>query len=474
MKKLKLFLRSLAFLLVLVTAVLVIQQPFRIQDSRIRQTLDGFYCEEEGALDAVYVGSSDVYAFFEAPLAWERYGIAVYPYSIPSMPGAAVKHVIMEARKTQPDALYIVNVNLFRTLELDETIIHRMVDYMPLSRNKLDLIDALCDRAGISGTDRLEFYLPMIRFHSGWSGLTSVDFTNPYNGMKGAAAYWSFLNSVKDVSGAYADEQRVGEISPDIRRDLDDLLDYCVKEGVDLLFVTVPQARKARTSALATFNGVEAYVRDRGYFCVDLMHDLDITGIRPESDFYNERHMNLHGAMKFTEYLSRYLVEHYGLTDKRGMPGYESWDEAVRRYDAVIAPFALPFERTHEARDYSLSCGNVRATAAEGAVTVEWTRAEGADAYLIFRKSDDGGEKGWKLLLEAEPSAEGIETYGRKMWLEDVNVTGGVTYTYTVVPVRRTGGETVYGAFDHNGGSAAVPAGEGADAGEMQEGDLQT
>ncbi len=457
-KKPKLLLRSLAFLLLLVIAVLLVQRVFRVQDSRIRQALDGFYREEKGALDAVYVGASNVYAFFEAPLAWERYGIAVYPYSVPSMPQMALKYVIAEARKTQPDALYIINVNIFNSNAVDTASIHRLADYMPLSADKYRLIGAMCDRAGISGTDRLEFYFPMIRFHSGWSDLSTKDFVNPYNGMKGAASYNTFLSSAVDVSSSFANVKKAGEIPEDIRGDIDNLLDYCAAENVKLLFVTVPQARKGNTAELALFNGVEKYLKQKGYDCLDLMHDFEATGIRMDSDYYNERHLNIHGAMKYTEYLSVYLRDHYGMTDKRGKAGYEKWDEAARLYDAVTAPYVLPFERTHEARDYGISCGKADASFAEGAVTIEWDPADGAEGYLVYRRSNAEGEGGWKLAFEVFPSGEDGGTAGERMSLKDTDVADGVTYAYTVVPVRSNGGETAYGAFDYNGASVKVVA----------------
>ena len=86
MKKSKVLLRLLAFLLLLCIAVIGVQRLFKVKDYRIYQAQHGFYEERKGALDAVYVGPSHVYAFFEGPLAWDSHGIAVYPLSMPSMP----------------------------------------------------------------------------------------------------------------------------------------------------------------------------------------------------------------------------------------------------------------------------------------------------------------------------------------------------------------------------------------------------
>lgn len=39
------------------------------------------YKEKENSLDAVYIGSSKVYAYWNPNIAWNDYGIAVYPYN---------------------------------------------------------------------------------------------------------------------------------------------------------------------------------------------------------------------------------------------------------------------------------------------------------------------------------------------------------------------------------------------------------
>ena len=79
-------------------------------DQRNYQWVQGFYSEEENSLDAVYIGSSGTYAFWQAALGWNSHGIAVWPYATNSQPPEAIRYIIEDARRTQPDALYIIHV----------------------------------------------------------------------------------------------------------------------------------------------------------------------------------------------------------------------------------------------------------------------------------------------------------------------------------------------------------------------------
>jgi hypothetical protein len=86
MKKKKLLLRSVAFLVVLAGAFAVVQSSFCIGDYSIYSREKEFKREKQGKLDAVYIGSSQVFSFFEPPLAWDDYGIAVFDYCYRSAP----------------------------------------------------------------------------------------------------------------------------------------------------------------------------------------------------------------------------------------------------------------------------------------------------------------------------------------------------------------------------------------------------
>jgi len=136
MKKTGKLIRVIAFLVGLVLIVLLIEPLFRVRDLRIRQTT-GFYQEEKNALDAVYVGSSNVYAYWQPPLGFEKYGLAVYNYSLPQMPVDAFKYILEECRKTQPNALYILNLNAFKTERMTEATLHFTLDSMPFSPTKV-------------------------------------------------------------------------------------------------------------------------------------------------------------------------------------------------------------------------------------------------------------------------------------------------------------------------------------------------
>ena len=160
MKK-KILFRILIFFLICVTLFFGITKVMTTPaDYRNYQWIAGFYEEEKDTLDAVFIGGSNVYAYYEAPIAWHYTGIAVWPFVNGTQNFSTSEYLIREARKTQPNALYIVSLNALSS-EMTDIQLHRLTDYMPFSVDKIKLINYASDLAGISKSDRAEFFFPL-------------------------------------------------------------------------------------------------------------------------------------------------------------------------------------------------------------------------------------------------------------------------------------------------------------------------
>ena len=93
-------LKFVIFILLFVVLAAFILSPFKVDDQRMYQHVTNFYREKNGTLDAVYIGSSNVYPWYEPPVAWDKYGIRTYDFSVPGMPARALKYVTEEQAQT--------------------------------------------------------------------------------------------------------------------------------------------------------------------------------------------------------------------------------------------------------------------------------------------------------------------------------------------------------------------------------------
>ena len=362
-------------------------------DATGRQLIRGFYHEPKDSVDAVYIGGSDVFMFFQPPLAWRNHGIAVWNFASNAQPFAAAEDLIREASKRQTNALYIVSMASAYRNSSEAKWIHTLTDYLPLSANKLRLIPKLAAMTNLKGEEWLEFYFPVVRFHARWNELTEEDFHFVSNGLKGGIANQGNLCTVENVTETWVMTEERQSAEPAVVEQVEHLLDYCDKSGLKFLFVTPPMTKTPEI--WAQLNTLCDMVAARGYPVLRLESQTDEYALDTDGDFYNTGHVNIHGSVKYTDYLCRYLAENYGFTDHRKQPGYEAWDAAAERYSRKIAPYVLPFELEAAPRTLSLPAVETERSGTD----LAWTPVAEADGYGVFLYKADGS---WELAADLD------------------------------------------------------------------------
>lgn len=451
----KILLRVIAFSVVLLMLLAGISMLLNAPGtSRVNyQWIHSFYDEPKNTLDGVLIGSSHLFTGWLAPLAWEQQGIAVWPFTSSRQPMVVAKELIEEARKTQPDAVYIVELSTPDEEEVTEGAIHDLVDSMPTSLQKFRIINELCNFVGYDFPDRWEYFFPLIRYHSQWSELEETNFDLANNGLKGACTRNSFLASVKDNSAYFQSTDKLEEVPETTYDALEKVLQYCESEQVKVVFLLPPTVNDS-LDVRAQHNTLKRICEERGFPVIDERQVMEEIGLDTKYDYYDGQHTNIHGAIKRTEYLAQYLMEHYDLEDKRGNPGYESWDESYELYRKIADSHTLDFEWDGGLRDTALSAPKLSELKAGGnSLTVSWTEVSGADGYRVYRKAvtDDEDPPGWEWIAEVDKNT---------LEYEDAVLAPDTTYCYTAVAFRKENDLYYFGRVSYKGitGTALLDA----------------
>ncbi len=333
--KIKKIIKGIAFVLIFLVCFSAVQTVLEYVEIRDSNRIGGLFEERENSLDAVFLGSSATYTFWGPPLAFAEYGITVHSFSSSWQTIYATKFMIDDALKTQPDALYIINISKFYN-NYDQHLQRLLIDY-PVTLNKYLMTAYLCDMYDMSLSESMEYFFPIIRFHGRWNVLTKDDFFPEKDPYKNGSAFKSFLKKTEDVGKLKYNFDTRAELSETEEKGIKDLLDYCEKKNVKVLFLVNPQVlSKGR---LAEQNTVLEMVEERGFDILDLRKHVDEIGLDPQIDYYNKSHTNIHGSIKVTDYISRYLIENYGFEDKRGQEEYSDWTEASSNYYEKISKY---------------------------------------------------------------------------------------------------------------------------------------
>ena len=206
------------------------------------------------------------------------------------------------------------------------------------------------------------------------------------------------------------------------------------------------------------FNESRRIVEERGYKCFDYLSGVDDLNLNYEKDFYNEWHVNLHGALKFTDVAAKDAIE--VLKQIKPFPDNRSdlaelekdWSDSLARYLDVIGPYCLDFERSHKERDYSIKAPELSLYRDDDDTVIKWQvdSDEEIDGYALYRRSRnlkeaDGRWSSWEMIAELPKSS-------RKYI--DENNNPGFRYGYTIVSFKIDKDDKIYGDYLYAGKNA--------------------
>ena len=275
-----------------------------------------FFDEAENSLDAVYIGSSVTYSSWVAPVAWKKYGVAMRVLTNNSQAFIGVESFLKAARKSQPNAVYLIAINgYYKTAAPIFEDLHHMVDHFPFSIEKFRLTAQLCRDFQCTPAECLELFFPLVRYHTRWSDLQAGAFHTLALPYKGVADYRDFLEGSKDISSLKPSPQECGDIPDFTENALVHLLEYCKKESIKVVFVLSAQYGRD-VNEFKAFRTIEEKIRSYGFPMINELEDFDKIGLDDTKDFYNANHTNIHGALKVTDYLAQYLLDHYDFPEK--------------------------------------------------------------------------------------------------------------------------------------------------------------
>ncbi len=303
-----------------------------------------FYAMEEDTLDAVYLGTSSVDRYWISPQAWEDTGMAVYPFAISSVSCVFLKPMMEEVLKTQDVKLFIIDIRTFTNDadDISDTRMRRVVDNMKWSSTKLEAMEEGFEYASYGENDidsgDLSWYIPFLKYHQRWNAdlnlgdLFSIYPTTEYGGY--AAYQPKVFTSVPQKHPNMSTKERA--LEEESALELTELLSYCDTLDCEILFVDAPyiMTKEQREKS----NTIAAIIEEAGYPLVEFNTeryykklDLDFS-----CDYYDKKHVNYLGAVKYTRVFSQYLDKHYRLEEYQNSEDPEYWSAAYDKLSDKI------------------------------------------------------------------------------------------------------------------------------------------
>ena len=290
-----------------------------------------FYEEPKDSIDVVYIGASNAYAHFNTVLAYKLYGFTTGMLSADSQEFSLTKYLIKEASKYQKPSLYIVDIaRLANDFNSNEDI-RRTTDSMKFSNNRIEAIKyALSYRKNVKTTDYINFVFSFLMYHNRYKDLSIQDFNVSERLYKGYL--FSEYNAKTEPLEEYIWSENMQPLQAQNKEVLIDLLNYIKNNDINILFV-VPKRHYTEENN-ERLNYAIKIIKDNGFNVINFNTLQELKNIDFQTDFYNNGHLNVYGATKYTLYFGEYLMKNYYLNNNNK---YESWESEYNRFKESFA-----------------------------------------------------------------------------------------------------------------------------------------
>jgi len=325
--------------------------------------ISGFYSEEENSLDMVYIGGSASFVYYAPLRAWEQNGISSYNYGNNTIQLDVYKYMIKEVLKTQKPKLIVLDARALEYRDTDmkpnEIYYRNTLMGMPFSKNKIEFIndvigkfiekEKLAENSSSAEPNLFSYYFDIIKFHSSVANSSFVKafkmmnnkYEHPFKG-------FYFVPKWEIQKKENYKTENIVLPSKETESIFNDLLDYLdTIENTEFLFIVSPFIQTSNRKE--RLNYFENVIVERGHNFMDANDYTEEMKLDYSKDLYNESHINIFGAEKYTDFLVDYMKENYNLPDHRNEKEYSSWDDLLPAWNAKVESTKNHIEKLMEA-----------------------------------------------------------------------------------------------------------------------------
>lgn len=299
-----------------------------LEPSSSRDKYQGVLNGEE--YDVILVGNSHMLNSVSPMYMWNSYGITSYNIACASLTIPSSYWALMNSLDYVKPKVVVIDGYM---LDIKEKInpsnyssLHGFMDAFPLSVTKVKAAYDLLDD-DISDEEIEEGLITIAEkrtpvgllwnysvYHNRWNELSQDDFTSNVYYDKGAYENIAVVPMTK-----YTRDEQYEQMDTVAVDYLKLLVESCNERGIEVMFTYVPSPAYNQPHA----NYMDALAKEMGVECVNF-YEVDI--VNYQTDFSINGHMNPSGMRKVSEYLGGVLQEKYGLSDKKKVVEYDSWN----------------------------------------------------------------------------------------------------------------------------------------------------
>lgn len=327
-KYLKTVLCSIIMASLLIGTVVQINAITVNRDSEGCVQLMDFYDLDDNSVDVLFVGSSHVYYSVNTCRLYDNYGMTSYLLASPGQPVWIGYYLLKEALKTQTPKLIVYDV---LTLSHDDSDFGNKsletVMSMKPSITKWQAIKAVNKNEQL--LEEISAFLSFPYYHTRYSELSHRRKLIRYNGYKPTFEKISSKEYHKWYEKKIKKTDAITKISEYQEGYLMNIIQLCEEKHIPLLLVNSPAINNTKHKQ-EVFNYVKKVAKENNIHFIngnDLLEEMNIVF---KDDLLEASHLNYYGAIKYTDYVGKFIKDHYKIPVKENV---SHWEETSKLFE---------------------------------------------------------------------------------------------------------------------------------------------
>lgn len=306
---------GIAAFLIIFFAVQPFFVPTYLQDST--PVVKGYKYLEKNSIDALFLGSSQMFCSVDAGRLTDEYGISSYDFGASAQNMTQTEYYFSEALKTQDPKLVMLEVCNIFTADKDVHDNSLSWNFTPMKPSVAKFRTAMkvCDNNFYKSFKYS--YAPILLYHSRWTVIGDFSFGEEKDfdvvlhpkkyALISSRGFFGRDHVEKHEIDFLKDDNNEKIIPEESRQAILNIAETCRENGAKLVLFKTPVSCWTKGDSLS----VRKFADENGFDFYDFNENIGEIGIDENTDFYNIDHLNIQGAEKFTDYfvetLKKYL-----------------------------------------------------------------------------------------------------------------------------------------------------------------------
>ena len=308
---------------------------------------DSFYETDKDSIDVAVVGSSGIMSYFQQAQAYGEQGFTSFVLGSPSLTPTMMTNLMDEVMRFQDPDMFVVEIRrVISTLTDDkesvdsddafkptEYLLSRMDPFSPYRWKGL-----FQNAKDISLGAFMESAFPLFNYHSflyqGTTLANDLSYGSSWDTFFGSAIHTTSVDYTElGEYQPYLKIDGVSHLGEEGKRIIDEIAAKAEKYGKPLLFVVTPYLEDDEMYSIQA--ETMEYMQEKGCDFLDCAPYAQEMGLDYSRDFFDERHVNVVGAHKFTSWFAKYLTENYNIRSDHPENITAKWTKLAEDWDKI-------------------------------------------------------------------------------------------------------------------------------------------